>query len=144
MNVIAHFDTSALIKLTLAEVGSGDAADLWERADLITASQLAYTEARSGLAAAARDGRLSRPRLRPAVERLDALWTEVFAIDLDGAQATLAGILAEQHALGGADAVHIAAALATETDDLVFVTWDQRQAAAALASGLAVAPIDPS
>jgi hypothetical protein len=42
--------------------------------------------------------------------------------------------------LTGADAVHLAAALALRAEDLVFVSWDARLAASALAAGLPVTP----
>jgi predicted nucleic acid-binding protein len=91
-------------------------------------SQLGYAEARAAVAAAVRDGRLARR------------WDDIAALDLTAAMARLAGELADQHRLRGADAVHLAAALSAEWDDLVFVTWDHRLAEGAQAAGLVVAP----
>jgi predicted nucleic acid-binding protein len=49
-----------------------------------------------------------------------------------------AGGLAEQHALRGYDAVHLATALEVLGEDDVLVTWDDDLARAAQATGLAV------
>jgi predicted nucleic acid-binding protein len=138
--VIAHFDTSALLKLVFREEGQPVAAQLWEDADVVAMSQLGYAEARAAVAAAVRDGRLARGRLPGAIGQLERRWDEIAALDLTAAMARLAGELADQHRLRGADAVHLAAALSAEWDDLVFVTWDHRLAEGAQAAGLVVAP----
>jgi hypothetical protein len=51
-----------------------------------------------------------------------------------------AGQLAAQRALRGADAVHLASALAVDSPDLVVAVWDRRLHAGAVAERLAVAP----
>ena len=51
-----------------------------------------------------------------------------------------AGELAEQHALRGHDAVHLATALATDAPDLALVTWDRDLASAALELGITIIP----
>jgi hypothetical protein len=52
-----------------------------------------------------------------------------------------AGELAGLHALRGADAVHLASALAIADPDLVIAVWDRRLHAGALAAGINVAPV---
>jgi predicted nucleic acid-binding protein len=51
-----------------------------------------------------------------------------------------AGQLARVHALRGADAVHLASALAIGDPDLVVAVWDRRLHAGAKAAGVRVAP----
>ena len=51
-----------------------------------------------------------------------------------------AGALATLHGLCGADAVHLASALALETTDATVAVWDRRLHEGAIAAGLAVAP----
>jgi predicted nucleic acid-binding protein len=65
------------------------------------------------------------------------------AVDVDAELAVSAGALAQLHALSGADAVQLAAAVSVSTDDLVFVSWDGRLTAGALAAGIAVVPTTP-
>jgi uncharacterized protein len=61
-------------------------------------------------------------------------------IGVDWSLALHAGKIAENHALRGYDAVHLATALASNASDLVLVTWDHDLARAAGRSGLAVIP----
>ena len=51
-----------------------------------------------------------------------------------------AGLLAREHRLRGADAVHLASALALDVADLTVAVWDRRLHAGARAVGFAVAP----
>jgi predicted nucleic acid-binding protein len=51
-----------------------------------------------------------------------------------------AGEIAEQQALRGYDAVHLATALSIEDPDIALVTWDRDLAQAALRAGRSVAP----
>lgn len=51
-----------------------------------------------------------------------------------------AGELAHQHALRGADAVHLASLLAVATQSMIFAVWDERLRAGALTAGVRVAP----
>ncbi|MEO8292653.1 MAG: PIN domain-containing protein [Actinomycetota bacterium] len=138
--MIAYFDTSALLTFVLREDGRDVALDIWERAQTVVTSQLTYPEARAALAAARRAGRLDTGGYRESVRRIDERWRQLAAVDLDGGMATHAGALAEDHGLTGADAVHLAAALALRTADLVFVSWDGRLVKGALATGLPVTP----
>ncbi len=61
-------------------------------------------------------------------------------IGVDAGLALKAGELAEEHALRGYDAVHLATALSARVDDLLVVSWDRDLATAALNCGHAVAP----
>lgn len=61
-------------------------------------------------------------------------------IGVDWPLARHAGELAEQHALRGYDAVHLATAMATDAPDLALVTWDHDLASAALALGITIIP----
>ena len=113
---LVYFDSSALVKLVVEETGSELAAELWDGCDAAVASRLAYPEVRAALAAA----------VRP-VELTDAVQEH-------------AGRLARVHALRGADAVHLASALAIGDPGLVVAVWDRRLHAGTLAAGLRVAP----
>jgi uncharacterized protein len=54
--VNAYFDTSALVKLYLAQDGSEQAMALFAAAEVAIASALAFVEVRAALAAASRAG----------------------------------------------------------------------------------------
>ena len=123
----------------LFELGSDVADEVWNAADSVLTSQIAYPELRAALAAAERSRRISARQLRRCVEDANALFEELRIVGIDGRLAMEAGELAERLVLRGYDAVHLAAALAIEGDDVVFATWDHDLAAAASTSGLSVA-----
>ena len=56
--MIAFFDTSALLKLIIAEPGEEAALGVWGDADEVVASVLLYPEARAALARARRGRRV--------------------------------------------------------------------------------------
>lgn len=76
--------------------------------------------------------------------------SDIAAALWDGSDATVssrlpniahhAGHLAEEHALRGADAVHLASVLAIGVDETVFAVWDHRLHAGAQEAGLQLAP----
>lgn len=63
----AYFDTSAIVKLVVAEAGSDLAEELWATSPTRISSQLLYPETRAALAAATRAGRIDAQTLRRAV-----------------------------------------------------------------------------
>lgn len=139
---IVYFDASALVKLVVEEDGSEVAAQLWDGCDAAVASRLAHVEVCAALAAANRNHQLGDDDLVTALDSWDAYWAAVRPVELTAAVEQRAGRLARQHALRGADAVHLASALALEDSDLVFAAWDGRLARAARTVHLAIAPAD--
>jgi uncharacterized protein len=139
--VITYVDTSTLIKLLIEEVGTAEAALIWDQPDVLVSGRLGHVEARAALAAALRQGRISNDVFRSAVEGLEALWSQVSIVEIDENLMRLAGDLATTHGLRGYDAVHLAAAHIVGAD--VFSSTDRRLSAAASTCGFHVAnPID--
>ncbi|MGH2850343.1 MAG: type II toxin-antitoxin system VapC family toxin [Solirubrobacteraceae bacterium] len=134
-----YFDTSALIKLVVVEAGAEIASALWAAPLRAASSILAYPEGCAAIAAARGAGRLSTPGHARARAEFESLHAELVIIGIDDQLARRAGALAEQFALRGYDAVHLASALALSTDTTV-VSWDQDLRAAAAASGCPIAP----
>jgi uncharacterized protein len=137
---LVYFDSSALVKLLVEETGSDLAAELWDGSDAAVASRLAYPEVRAALAAAARNHALSSHDLDAAEQAWDSYWAATRPVELTAAVEQHAGQLARSHALRGADAVHLASALAISDPDLVVAVWDRRLHTGAQAAGLRVAP----
>lgn len=137
---IVYFDASAFVKLLVAEPGTELAAELWDHCDAAVSSRLADPEVVAALAAARRNRDLSAAGLERAMSTWTEFWRSVWPIELTALVADHAGVLARAHSLGGADAVHLASALALEDPDLVVAAWDQRLSHAARGAGLAVAP----
>ncbi|HUC35990.1 MAG TPA: type II toxin-antitoxin system VapC family toxin [Acidimicrobiales bacterium] len=137
---VAYFDSSALVKLLVEEVGTELAAELWDGCDAAVASRLAYPEVRAALAAASRDRDLDAAGLRSAELAWGRYWAGIRPVELTAAVEQHAGRLASRYSLRGADAVHLASALTIGDRDLVFAVWDRRLHAGAKAAGLRVAP----
>ena len=126
-----YADASALVKLVLDEPESGPLRTFLSDADLVSCELVLTEIPRAVHRATSVDPRLSVDILiARAGELLDALGL----LPLDRALLLAAGALSEP-ALRALDAIHVAAAI-----DLVpldgFVTYDERQAAAARLAGL--------
>lgn len=137
---VACFDSSALVKLLVEEDGADVAARLWDEADLVVASRLAFPEVGAALAAARRAGRLDATNEHRARRAWTNYWPAVRVVELTPAVAAAAARLAGRLVLGGADAVHLASAMTMIEAEPVLVVWDTRLRTAALEAGLAVAP----
>jgi uncharacterized protein len=137
---LVYFDASAFVKLLAEEPGSDLAAQLWDGCDAAIASRLAYPEVRAALAAAARNHDLTDDELDNAEQAWEEYWAASRPVELTAAVEHHAGQLAREHALRGADAVHLASALAIGDPDLVMAVWDRRLHTGAQAAGLRVAP----
>lgn len=126
-----YLDASALVKRYVAEEGSDVVDCAMRRADALAMCRIGFAETGRaiGLAGEARD-----------VGRLEADWTWFDVIEVDQALVGRAAALAISHGLTTLDALHLAAALELEDDDLLFATWDRRLHRAARAEGLAVLP----
>jgi hypothetical protein len=137
---LIYFASSALVKLLAEEPGSDLAAELWDSCDAAVASRLAYPEVRAALAASARNHEITEAELDAAEHDWDGYWAATRPVELTAAVERHAGQLARAHALRGADAVHIASALAIGDPELIIAVWDRRLHAGALAAGCRVAP----
>jgi predicted nucleic acid-binding protein len=137
---IVYFDSSAMVKLVVEEPGSDEMAQLWDACDAAAASRLAYPEVRAALAMAGRNRDLD-PTDQAAAERAwEEFWSATRPVELTRNVEQHAGHLAARHALRGADAIHLASALALQDPDLILAAWDLRLRAGAQAAGLAIAP----
>lgn len=123
----------------IVEDGSELVSELWGTRHQAVSSILSYPEGRAALAAAARAGRLSANGHARAHDEFESLASELLLVGIDAPLARQAGQLAEELALRGYDAVHLASALAVGSAT-VLVSWDEDLRRAATQSGCAVAP----
>jgi predicted nucleic acid-binding protein len=136
--VIAYVDTSVLVKLLVDdEPGRHRAERVWLASRAVVCAEVGYVEARAALAAAGRAGRLRGKRLTVAKTALESLWRQMTVVVVDASLIRHAGELAEEEALRGYDAVHLAAAITGGV--AVVATADHDLAVAALRRGLAIA-----
>jgi predicted nucleic acid-binding protein len=139
--VTTYFETSAILKLLVTEEGSDQGDALWDSADFLATSRLAYAETRAALAAAHRAGRLTMSGLKDAKGALEDRFRDLHNVEVTPEVVRSAGDLAEAHSLRGYDAINLASALALETPGLILVTWDQDLARAGRRVGLGLAGI---
>ncbi len=137
---VVYFDSSALVKLVLDEPGSDIAAQLWNGCDAALSSRLAYPEVRAALASARRNHVLTTSEEREAATEWELFWGSMRPVELSADVERASGELASLHHVRGADAVHLASALALDLANLTVAVWDKRLHAGAAAAGLAVAP----
>ncbi|MGH2945786.1 MAG: type II toxin-antitoxin system VapC family toxin [Solirubrobacteraceae bacterium] len=131
-----YADASALVKLVREEPETAALNAFLDNADLVS-SELILTEVpRAIRRAAAHDPQLP---LRALIDRAGDLVEAIALLPLDRALLAAAGAVSEP-ALRALDAIHVVAALDLSPID-AFVSYDQRQSAAARLAGLrTVAP----
>lgn len=141
--MIAYFDTSALLPLLADEPGSDRAGRLWDEAEHVVSVRLVYVEGRAALAQARRLDRVDDEQLAELVAQLGNLYSQLDRISVDETLVRRAGVLAQDQALRGYDAVHLAAAERVAGEDVVLVSGDAEQCAAAQQLGIAVTNTSP-
>jgi predicted nucleic acid-binding protein len=139
--VITYVDTSTLLKLVIDEDGSERAELIWNSADVLASAATLVVEARAALAAAERARRLTAAQHQEAKAALAALVADLTVVEVTEDLIAQATDLAEEEALRGYDAVHLAAALTIEAT--VLTSADAALCDAAERRGLHVAnPLD--
>lgn len=135
-----YLDTSALIKLYLEEAGADRVEAAVEGAQVIATSVVAYAEARAALARRRREKDFTASEYRGLVSELDTSWEGYERLGLTEGLSREAGELAEEHALRGFDAVHLASALRLRQrfPHSAFLAFDERLSAAAESASLPV------
>jgi predicted nucleic acid-binding protein len=121
-------DTSALVKLYVAEEGRELVVKAVMESVRVATSTVAYSEARAALARRRREGELSEEECRRAVEALDEGWESYGRLTVSDTLARRAGAMAERYALRGFEAIHLASAarLREKFEDLHFLAFDDR------------------
>ncbi len=137
---IAYLDTSALVKLCVAEPGTDLVAAVWDGADLVATSAVTDAEVRAVLASGRRAGVLDEDDLRTATAAWRRLRPGLRVVATTTALLDDAARLVDVHPLRAADAIHLASALALRSPDLLVLAWDEHLSAAARAEGLSVLP----
>ena len=136
----AFWDSSGFVKLLIEEPGRDLAVDAWNEADRNVASRLVIPEVSAALATARRTGRLDVHSDREARRRWARHLRALDLVEMAPAIGDRAADLVVEHALSGADAVHLASVLTLADAEPVLITWDRRLAAAAHAEGIIVVP----
>ena len=123
-----YLDTSALVKLYIAEPNHQHVRQGVTEADSVATSVVAYAEAKPAFARRLRENSITTEEHRQIVAALDSDWIEYERLIVTEAIAYSAGQIAEQHALRGYDAIHLASAVKLQevTNDVHFLAFDTR------------------
>lgn len=109
--MILYLDTSALVKLYVAEPESDRVHEAIAAAELIATSVLSYVETQSAFARKQRLAQLDAPDLWRLKREFEHEWTSGFyRLAVDEMLVRRAGELCGQHSLRAYDAVHLATA----------------------------------
>lgn len=138
--MLLFLDSSALVKLLVEEDGSDLVARLWDDADVLVASRLVVPEVAAALHAACRNGRLDDDALTTALTAWGTYLPALRLVELTPSLCVQAAELASAHALGGADAVHLASTLTLYEASPLLAVWDRRLHAAAHEADLRTSP----
>ena len=141
--MIIYSDTSALVKLFVAEDSSYATRKVLGQAQALGTALLTRAELGAALARGARRGIISEGDSLEARDKLAAVWPTWVHITVDQALVLQAETLVWEHALRGYDAVHLAAALVWQNkiaSPVTMATFDQELWEAANRVGLGVWP----
>jgi predicted nucleic acid-binding protein len=136
----AYFDTSALVKRYIDEAGRREVLQLLRRHECVVSAVLPV-ELRGALRRRVMEGTLGAARVPEILKRVSAdraYWT---LVDVGAEVLGVAEKLVAIHPLRTLDAIHVASAqvfaAGVSVPDLLFVSADKRQTAAAVMVGLA-------
>jgi predicted nucleic acid-binding protein len=142
--LILFLDTSALVKLYIAEPGSERMREAAGRGEPVVVSVLAFAEIHATFARRRREELMTDTELERL--RLDFAndWEELKQVPIGAAVLKLVPGLCGHHPLRGADAVHLGSALLLHQEGLevTFACSDRRLLEAAAAEGLL--PFNPT
>lgn len=138
--MIVYLDTSAYVKLYVAEPGSDLIRGVKAQAKTICSHLIAYAELRATLGKAAREQRLTHEGLAQQCRNLEADWASTQVVGVTEALIRRAGDLAQQFGLRGYGSVHLAAAEAVWRAlpgvDFRFVAFDDKLVEASVELGM--------
>lgn len=135
----AYFDTSALVKRYVDESGRREVLRLLRQYEVVT-SAVVTVELRSAFNRRVADGTLNEERVSEILKRVAADRDFWAVLDVSGSVLAAAETLVAAQPLRALDAIHVASArlfgARISEPNLVFVTADVRQTAAASDAGM--------
>ena len=142
--MILFVDTSALVKLYIAEPGSERMREAVGKGEPMAVSILAFAEMHATFARRKREGLLLATELEQVHQSFTEDWEELTKVPVGASVLKLVPLLCERHPLRGADAVHLASALLLHEEGLkvTFACSDHQLLRAAAAEGLI--PFNPA
>jgi predicted nucleic acid-binding protein len=141
--LILFCDTSALVKLYIAEDASREMRELAGRAAVVAVCRIAWAEMMAAVARRARESPGDAQTMETVRKRLSADWPHYAVVELTQAIVELAGDYADTFALRAYDSVQLAAARSLQEmagEEVQFACFDTRLCKAARTLGMASFP----
>ncbi len=138
--MILYCDSSALVKLYVAEPGSDEVRAAVDAAEAVATCRITWAEIHAALSRRAREAPEDTMAIEGAKRTFAADWPHCVVIEVSQAVVERAGEYADTFALRGYDAVQLAAAqilAETSGEGCAFACFDLRLAKAARVLGLA-------
>lgn len=139
--MILYLDTSSLVKLYVEEHGSSKVQKMVASCEAAATSVVAYAETRAALARRYREKAFSDDEYEHLKSSFETDWPDYFVLYIIRETVSLAGDLAEKHALRGFDAIHLACAMLLNKEtsgSVVFSCYDGNLEKAAELEGIAI------
>jgi uncharacterized protein len=138
--LILFLDTSALVKLYIAEAGSERVREAAIEGEDVAVSVLAFAEINATFSRRRREGLLAAVEYQDLRICFSDDWRGLTQVPVGPEVLALVPGLCENHPLRGADAVHLASALLLRAEglEILFACSDGRLVQAASSEGLAV------
>jgi predicted nucleic acid-binding protein len=142
--LILFVDTSALVKLYIAEPGSERMREAAAQGHPVAASRLAFAEIHATFARRRREGLLLADEYEQLRLRFADDWEEILQVPIGAELLSLIPGLCERKPLRGADALQLASALLLHQEglEITFACSDHNLLDAAASEGLAI--FDPA
>jgi hypothetical protein len=124
---IIYFDTSALVKKYIEELGSDQISESYSRAELIGTAMITPPEMASALSRAMRMKIIGEDKASEAWNMFSKDWDTYFIVDVNQALIGQASALVWEQGLRGYDAVHLASLIAWKDAlgaDITLATYD--------------------
>lgn len=133
-----YVDTSALVKLFVAEDHSEAVREAVRGADGVVASHVTFVEAHAAFARMRAGGRLEGEPHERVLAAFDELWADLVVVAISDRVVVRGAALARRHDLRGYDALQLACALelAGRAETARFLSFDAQLEAAAAREGL--------
>lgn len=136
-----YFDSSALVKRYLKEIGTDVVNSLIISSRIKATSKLSYPEILSAFARKHRANEISVGLLHSAINKFESDWTQLYVIEFSDEMLQPIKEISQKHPLRAADTVHLVSALWLRSSikvDVTFVASDARLVEAAQRENLQI------
>ena len=134
-----YWDTSALVKQFIQEIGTDEALALRSDAPPHATATIAYTETFSAFRRRVRESALKEPHYHEVIRRFLQEWPAYIRINLDESILERSRTLLERYPLRTLDSIHLASAIDLQNqlnEPSVIISADAQLLRAAMAEGL--------